>query len=102
MTDKERATKRRGAVIAAVGAAPELGCACVWFTITAVNNTSLTVLDNDGRSGKTVEREIPYRRISKLMSAGKLESLIRAGRAVVSSQDAAILIRKKRRRRAVR
>lgn len=79
----------------------ESGYACVWFKITAVNSHSLTVLDNDAQ-GRPITREMPFSRISKLMSAGTLNALIQSGRASIRESGLGVVIGKRRVRRVVR
>ena len=79
----------------------ESGYACVWFKITAVNSHSLTVLDNDAQ-GRPITREIPFSRISKLMSIGAMGALIDSGRASLRANGLGVVIGKRRVRRVVR
>jgi hypothetical protein len=75
------------------------GLACVWYCIVAVNTHSVTVLDIDIDDGSIIERNIPFNRVSRLMSAGQLELLLRARRARIAADGIGVVVRKAARRR---
>jgi AraC-like DNA-binding protein len=69
-----------------------LGCACVWLLIQSVESRGITVrgVTENGRSARWF---IPYAQITRLLPAGALERRIRRGRARLSSDQRAALMR---------
>ncbi len=69
-----------------------LGCACVWLLIQTVESRGVTVsgLTEDGRPARWF---IPYAQITRLLPAGALERRIHRGRARLSCDQRAALMR---------
>ncbi len=69
-----------------------LGCACVWFLIQSVESQGITVAGVTER-GEPARWLIPYAQISRLLPADALRRRVRTGRARLSRDGGAALMR---------
>ena len=69
----------------------DLGAACVWYYILRVNAHSLTVLDVQA-NGAPASREIPYHRVSRLLSVGALIAKSRTGELIKTADSIGITL----------
>ncbi len=81
-----------GAGLNLPNAVADLGAACVWYYVLRVNSHSLTVLDVQA-NGASALREIPYNRISRLLSVGELIAKAQTGELITTADRTGITLR---------